>query len=93
MTDEELQERLQGYADQYGVTVDDVTQGQDMGFIRVNELNQKVMDWLREKVTIEEVAETEAGTEAELFSAQTEAETDAAQTGAETEAAQAETEA
>ncbi len=84
MTDEELQERLQGYADQYGVTVDDVTQGQDMGFIRVNELNQKVMDWLREKVTIEEVAETEAGTEAELFSAQTEAETDAAQT--ETEA-------
>ena len=61
-----------------------MTQGQDMGFIRVNELNQKVMDWLREKVTIEEVAETEAGTEAELFSAQTEAETDAAQT--ETEA-------
>lgn len=93
MTDEELQERLQGYADQYGVTVDDVTQGQDMGFIRVNELNQKVMDWLREKVTIEEVAETEADTEADIFSAQTEAETDAAQTGAETEAAQAETEA
>ena len=91
MTEEELQERLQGYADQYGVTVEDVTQGQDMGFIRVNELNQKVMDWLREKVTIEEITETEAETEADVFSAQTEAET-AVQTEAET-AAQTESEA
>ena len=91
MTEEELQERLQGYADQYGVTVEDVTQGQDMGFIRANELNQKVMDWLREKVTIEEITETEAETEADVFSAQTEAET-AVQTEAET-AAQTESEA
>lgn len=78
MTEEELQERLQGYADQFGVTVDDVTQGQDMGYIRVNELNQKVMDWLREKTTVVEISETEAETEADVFAAGTEAETDAA---------------
>ena len=48
------------------------------------------MDWLREKVTIEEITETEAETEANVFSAQTEAET-AVQTEAET-AAQTESE-
>ena len=59
MTDEELQERLQEYADQYGVTVEDITAGQDMGYIRESELDQKVLSWLREKITVEEVSETE----------------------------------
>ena len=79
MTDEELDERLQEYADQYGVTVEDITYGQDREYIRASELMQKVVDWLRGQVTVEEAAETEAElapeTEAETVTAETEAET------------------
>ena len=59
MTDEELQEILQGYADEYEITVDELLEGQDMGAVRVNELDQRVMEWLYANVTIEEVEETE----------------------------------
>ena len=39
--------------------VEDITYGQDMGYIRESELDQKVLSWLREKITVEEVPETE----------------------------------
>ena len=86
MTDEELEERLQGYADQYGIDVEELVEGQDMGYIRKNELDQRVLTWLRENVAVEEIAETEA-----MTAEQTEAETDAAQT--EAQIAETETEA
>ena len=86
MTDEELEERLQGYADQYGIDVEELVEGQDMGYIRKNELDQRVLTWLRENVVVEEIAETEA-----MTAEQTEAETDAAQT--EAQIAETETEA
>ena len=79
MTDEELQEVLQGYADDYGITVDELLEGQDMGSVRVNELDQRVIEWLYANVNIEEVEETEDdllpdfGTEAELLFDETEA--------------------
>ena len=78
MTDEELEELLQGYADEYGITVEELTKGTDMETIRSSELQQKVMEWLFENVTVEEVEETES---AGLFGNETEAEI-----GAETEA-------
>ena len=57
-----------------------------MGYIRKNELDQRVLTWLRENVVVEEIAETEA-----MTAEQTEAETDAAQT--EAQIAETETEA
>jgi hypothetical protein len=84
MTDEELEELLQGYADEYGITVEELTKGTDMETIRSSELQQKVMEWLFENVTVEEVEETES---AGLFGNETEAETEVfAASGNETEA-------
>ena len=84
MTDEELEELLQGYADEYGITVEELTKGTDMETIRSSELQQKVMEWLFENVTVEEVEETES---AGLFGNETEAETEVfAASGKETEA-------
>ena len=94
MTDEELDEALQSYADEYGTTIEDITAGTDRETIRSNELQQKVMEWLFENVTIEETAETEAvgaETEAEITAAGTEAET-AAETETDIETAVTETE-
>ena len=84
MTDEELEELLQGYADEYGITVEELTKGTDMETIRSSELQQKVMEWLFENVTVEEVEETESDG---LFGNETEAETEVfAASGNETEA-------
>lgn len=84
MTDEELQEKLKDYAEQYGVTVEDITYGQDMGNIRANELGQRVMNWLCENVTVETVSETEEETEeANVDFTETEADEDFTETEAE----------
>ena len=90
MTDQELDKLLASYAEEYGVTVEELTAGMDRESIRSSELQQAVMNWLYENVTIEEVEETES---AELSGFETEAETEisAAQTEAET-AAMTETE-
>ena len=90
MTDQELDKLLASYAEEYGVTVEELTAGMDRESIRSSELQQAVMNWLYENVTIEEVEETEP---AELSGFETEAETEisAAQTEAET-AAMTETE-
>ena len=90
MTDQELDKLLASYAEENGVTVEELTAGMDRESIRSSELQQAVMNWLYENVTIEEVEETEP---AELSGFETEAETEisAAQTEAET-AAMTETE-
>ena len=94
MTDPELDKLLEEYADEYGVTVDELIAGTDRETIRSSELQQKVMNWLFENVDIEEAQETEAE---DLFGLETEAETAVeteAETAAETEAeTAAETEA
>ena len=57
----------------------ELLEGQDMGSVRVNELDQRVIEWLYANVNIEEVEETEDdllpdfGTEAELLFDETEA--------------------
>ena len=86
MTDSELDEKLQEYADSYGVTVEELIGDADREMIRSSELQQKVMEWLFENVNIEEIEETEA---AEVFTSETEAEIGAeteAEIGVETEA-------
>ncbi len=82
MTDEDLDKLLEGYAKEYGMTVEDLTAGTDRETIRSSELQQKTMDWLYENVKIEEIEETEAG-DLSGTAVQTEAET-AVQTEAET---------
>ena len=83
MSDEELDKLLQEYADEYGVTVEELIEGTDKETIRNSELQRKVMEWLYENVTIEETDETEAAVEA--FGNETEAETQAAGPETETE--------
>ena len=80
MTDEELDELLQGYADEYGMTVEELIAGTDREAVRSSELQRKVMEWLFENVNVEAVEETEA----EDAAVETEAETAAAETEAET---------
>ncbi len=86
MTDDELQEVLQGYADQYGIEVEELVYGQDMGYVRANELELKVMNWLTENADVEVIYESEdfsfTETEAEA-AAETEAETAASETESE----------
>ena len=56
MTDQELDKLLASYAEEYGVTVEELTAGMDRESIRSSELQQAVMNWLYENVTIEEVS-------------------------------------
>ena len=84
MTDEELDKLLEGYATEYGMSVEALTAGTDRETIRSSELQQKTMEWLYENVKIEEIEETETG-DLSGAAVQTEAET-AVQTSVETEA-------
>ena len=84
MTDEELDKLLEGYAKEYGMSVEALTAGTDRETIRSSELQQKTMEWLYENVKIEEIEETETG-DLSGAAVQTEAET-AVQTSVETEA-------
>ncbi len=94
MDDDTLNERLQGYADSYGVTVEELTEGMDMETLRSDERQQLVLEMLYDSATIVEVEETEA---LEEYGSETEAEVTAeteAEAAAETEAeVTAETEA
>lgn len=57
MPDPELDKLLQDYADDYGVTVDELIAGMDREAVRSSELQRKVMEWLFENVNIEETQE------------------------------------
>ena len=56
MTDDELDQILNDYADYYSVTVEELTEGTDRETIRSSELQQKVMEWLYENTKIEDIA-------------------------------------
>ena len=56
VTDEELQERIQEDADISERDVDEYMKGYDIEDIRAYALNYKMIDWLRDRVTIEEEA-------------------------------------
>ena len=54
VTDEELQKLIQEDADNSERDIDDYMKGYDIEDIRANVLNYKVIEWLRDRVTIEE---------------------------------------
>lgn len=54
MTDEELQKLIQEDADNSERDIDDYMKGYDIEDLRANVLNYKVIEWLRDRVTIEE---------------------------------------
>ena len=86
MTDEELDEVIKNLADQYGTTAEDILKYEDKEYIRMSELDRKVMEWLAVNVNVKDAApetEAEAGAETEAETQAAAAETEAAQTEAE----------
>ena len=77
LSDEDFQKIIKDYADQYGITVDDLLSYYNEKDIRESELENKVMEYLKGVVSITEeeeteyddveelTIETESGTEAE----------------------------
>ena len=88
MTDAEFEKMLRGYAEEYGISVDDLIGNTDIGLIRSSMIQERIMEWLYENVNIKEIEETEAEdafaseTEDSAFGASAETE---AETAAETE--------
>lgn len=63
LSEEDFQKALQGYADQYGMTADDLLTYYNEKDIRESELENKVMEYLEGVVKITEQEETEIDTE------------------------------
>ena len=77
ITDEELEEIIAGYAQQYGISVEELKSMSDMTLVRNGQLDTKVLDWLLTVTNVKEVEETEAEFEFDLSFAETEADTEA----------------
>ena len=77
ITDEELDEIIAGYAQQYGISVEELKSMSDMTLVRNGQLDTKVLDWLLTVTNVREVEETEAEFEFDLSFAETEADTEA----------------
>ena len=86
LSDDDFQSAVEGYAQQYGVSVDDFLSYYSEKDIRESELENKVMEFLASKAKITETDETEIETE------ELEVESEGAQTEAETSPAEADTE-
>ena len=63
LSDDEFQDILQGYADQYGMTVEEMLGYWNEDSVRESELENKVMEYLESVTTVKETDETEADTE------------------------------
>lgn len=77
ITEEELDEIIAGYAQQYGISVEELKSMSDMTLVRNGQLDTKVLDWLLTVTNVKEVEETEAEFEFDLSFAETEADTEA----------------
>ena len=86
LSDDDFQSAVEGYAQQYGISVDDFLSYYSEKDIRESELENRVMEFLASKAKITETDETEIETE------ELEVETEAGQTEAETSSAEADTE-
>ena len=86
LSDDDFQSAVEGYAQQYGISVDDFLSYYSEKDIRESELENRVMEFLASKAKITETDETEIETE------ELEVETEAGQTEAGTSSAEADTE-
>jgi trigger factor len=77
ITDAELDEIIAEYAEQYGISVEELKAMSDMTLVRNGQLDTKVLDWLLTVTDVKEVEETEEEFEFDLTFDETEDEADA----------------